>query len=195
MRQTMYTSAVTRFSLLGCCLWFATGGVIAGGRSAHYLSVVGPGPLRFQSLPKAAVSAVELPPLSMGGTEAQDSSGKLRNSATDPAAMAELLINASIGPNSGLAGLLFLPGGEAITNRIASPPPLFLLAPGSPGDTNAAPITAQMLLPFFQPNAAGTNRPKPEAGALVPIEVEFVPPRPFIPPASSKATMSRPDEK
>ena len=131
----------------------------------------------------------------MDGSEAQDTSEKLRNSATDPAAMAELLINASIGPNSGLAGLLFLPGGEAITNRIASPPPLFLLAPGSPGDTNAAPITAQMLLPFFQPNAAGTNRPKPEAGALVPIEAEFVPPRPFIPPPSSKATMSRPDEK
>jgi len=131
----------------------------------------------------------------MGGSKAQDSSEAFRNVATDPAAIAELLINASIGPNSGLAGLLPLPGGEAITNRISSPPPLFLLAPGLPGDTNAAPITAQMLLPFFQPNAAGTNRPKPEAGALVPIEVEFVPPRPFIPPASSKATMTRLDEK
>ena len=109
--------------------------------------------------------------------------------------MAELLINASIGPNSGLAGLLPLPGGEAITNRIASPPPLFLLAPGSPADTNAAPITAQMLLPFFQPNAAGSNKPKPEAAALVPIEVEFVPPRPFVPLPSSKATLTRPDEK
>ncbi len=130
----------------------------------------------------------------MGGLETQDTSEKLRNSATDPAAMAELVVNASIGPTSGLAGLLSLPGGEAITNRIASPPPLFLLVPGSPADTNAAPITAQMLLPFFQPNAAGTNRPKPEAGALVPIEVEFVPPRPLIPP-SSKATLTRPDEK
>src|SRR5258708_14207215 len=109
MRQTMYRSAVTRFSLLGCWLLFATCGVIAGGGSAHYLSVVGPGPLRFQALPNPTVSSVKLPPLSMDGSETMDRSEKLRNSATDPAAMAELLINASIGPNSGLAGPLFFP--------------------------------------------------------------------------------------
>src|SRR5207245_4205211 len=127
------------------------------------LSVVGPGPLRFQSLPKPAVSAVRLPPLSMGGSEAWNSSEAFRNSATDPAAMAELLINASIGPNSGLAGLLPLPGGEAIPNRIASPPPLFLLAPGSPADPTAAAITAPMLLPLFPPSDARRHNPAAEA--------------------------------
>ena len=166
-------------------LWIISAGlglpVVMGG-PVPYLPLIGPGPIRFQQLPQPVTPAVvPLPP-----ETAERAAGE--TAATNAVPWTEILAaireDTNVGP---------VPSGElgAVTNRIASGRAAVAgVAPVFGGESTNGVVTPQAFLEIFQQRFPMTTNSQ----TIVLLPVEFVPPQPFEPPPSSKATFTTPKE-